>query len=461
MTASMRIMVVDDEEAIRESLAAWLIKEGYHVETADSGLNALKRMQEKLFDLFLIDIKMPGMDGLELLSRVKEHHPDAIIIMITAHGTIKTAADAMKGGASDYLCKPFDPDELSLLMERAASTKALRDENEALREQLMEKEGTAFEGFVAQSEPMREVVSILEEVSPSSAPVLITGETGTGKELVARAIHMQSKMAFGPFVALNCGAQTESLLESELFGHEKGAFTGAVKARRGRLEMSNNGTLFLDEIGEISPKMQVSLLRVLEEKTFHRLGGTQSIEAHFRLICATHRDLPQLIREDLFREDFYYRINVISVHIPPLRDRLEDVPALADYFLERYRRETGKRVIGLTQRALGILMAYRWPGNVRELRNVIERAVVIARGQMIGAEELTFLQAGVDECRLGTLTLREVEISHIKAALEACRWNITHAAKQLGIDRVTLSRKIKRYELQKPDERPRPVPSIS
>jgi two-component system response regulator HydG len=355
----------------------------------------------------------------------------------------------MKRGAVEYLCKPFDPDELSLLVERVAANKALREENIALREQLMERQETVMDGFVAQSRAMHDILSVIEDVASTPSPVLITGETGVGKDLVARAIHMRSEQAYGPFVAINCGAQSETLLESELFGHERGAFTGAVKARRGRLEMANNGTLFLDEIGEISPKMQVSLLRVLEEKTFRRVGGNQPIETHFRLISATHRDLKQLIKEEQFREDFFYRINVFSIDIPPLRERVEDIPVLADYFIGTYAAETGKPVEGMTQKALDILCDYAWPGNVRELRNVIERDVVIARGRMIGSQELSFLQEREDDCRLGTMTLKEMEIRHILATLEACDGNITRAAKQLGIDRVTLSRKMKRYELNR------------
>lgn len=448
MARAMKILIVDDEETICEALSAWLTKEGYQVESAQSGLAALDRQKDRYFDLYLVDIKMPGMDGLELLAKVREVQPEANVIMITAHGSIQTAVEAMKRGATEYLCKPFDPDELSLLMERLAANQALRDENESLRQQLMERREAMFDGFVAQSPAMQSVLGAIEDVAPTTAPVLITGETGVGKDLVARAIHMRSGLCAGPLIAMNCGAQSETLLESELFGHEQGAFTGAVKARRGRLEMANNGTLFLDEIGEISPKMQVSLLRVLEDKKFQRLGGNQAIETSFRLICATHRDLRQMIRENLFREDFYYRINIFAIDVPPLRERLEDVPVLADYFLEHYAHETGKRIEALTQRALATLMSYPWPGNVRELRNVIERAVVIARGRMIGAEELSFLQSRKDECHLGTLTLQEMEIRHVHAALESCNWNISRAARQLGIDRVTLSRKIKRHQIK-------------
>jgi len=450
MSSAMQIMVVDDEENICEALAAWFQKDGYRVETAGSGPEALERMQQKPCDVYLVDIKMPGMDGLELLAGLKERQPDVDVIMITAHGSIQTAVEAMKRGACDYLCKPFDPDQLSLLMERVIASKALRDENIALREQLAEQREAIFDGFIAKSETMQKVFSMIEDVAPSSAPVLITGETGVGKELIAHTIHTHSELSYGPFVAINCGALSETLLESELFGHEMGAFTGAAKARRGRLEMANNGTLFLDEVGEISTKMQVALLRVLEEKKFERLGGSRTIETNFRLISATHRELPQLIKENQFREDFFYRINVITLPVAPLRDRLEDVPALADHFLERYVQETGKPMEGFTQRALGMLMSYSWPGNVRELRNVIERSVVIARGRMIGAKELTFLNSPSAECQLGTLTLKELEISHVRAALEACNWNISRAAKQLGIDRSTLNRKIKRYHLTRP-----------
>jgi two-component system response regulator HydG len=450
MTPVMRVLVVDDEEAIQEALAAWLGKEGYQVDTAGGGEEALQKLEQCLYDLYLLDIKMPGMDGLELLARLKERQPEAAVIMITAHGSIQTAVEAMKKGASDYLCKPFDPEELSLIMERMAATRALREENQALREQLQERHEAVFEDLIAQSPAMREVFATIEDVAPSEAPVLITGETGVGKELVARAIHLRSGRAFGPFVALNCGAQSETLLESELFGHERGAFTGAVKARRGRLEMAHKGTLFLDEVGEISPKMQIGLLRVLEEKRFQRVGGTQYHSSDFRLLSATHRDLPRLIQEGRFREDFFYRINVITIEIPPLRERREDIPLLAHHFLERYARETGKPVEGFTREALRLLTAYQWPGNVRELKNVVERAVVIARGKVIGAQELTFLQPQASAPRPGALTLREVEIGHIQAVLSACQWNVSRAARQLGIDRVTLTRKMKRYGITRP-----------
>ena len=451
MGGQFRILVVDDEEAMRESLAAWLVKDGYRVDTAGSGPEALGLLGEDGgFDLVLADIKMPGMDGLEMLSRIREMDQDLLVIMITAYGSIETAVEAMKQGAADYLLKPFDPEALSLLVERTQARKALEDENVALRAELAEQREAAFEDLVARSEPMARVFEMIEDVAGTDTPVLINGETGTGKELVARALHARSGRAFGPFVAINCGAQTESLLESELFGHERGAFTGAVAARRGRLEMADSGTLFLDEIGEIPPKMQVDLLRVLEEKRFNRIGGSQPVETDFRLLCATHRDLPALIKSGQFRQDLFYRINVISIQVPPLRDRPEDIPLLAEYFLDRFSRETGKRIDGISAESHQILAQYHWPGNVRELRNVVERAVVICRGRMIGAEELTFLKPREDVC-VGPLSLKEVERRHIRATLEANQWNVSQAARVLGIDRVTLTRKLKRHGLVRPD----------
>ena len=447
MHLSTKVMVVDDEETICEALAAWFEKDGYQVETVSSGAGALARMEEKLFDIYLLDIKMPGMDGITLLSRLKEQQPDALVIMITAHGSISTAVEAMKLGASDYLCKPFDPDELSLLMERIMLNKALRDENISLREQLMGQRDAMYHAMVIHSEPMQKVFESIKEIGPTLAPVLITGETGVGKDLVARAIQMQSQRSEGPFISINCGALAESILESELFGHERGAFTGAVKARRGRLEMADNGTLFLDEIGEISLKMQISLLQAIEKKQFLRVGGNHPIKSDFRLISATHQDLRHLIQENRFREDFFYRINVIRLEIPPLRERPEDVPVLADHFLKNFVEETGKWIEGFTQRAIALLTAYPWPGNVRELRNVIERAVVLAKGRMIGAAELTFLNPAAEACNMGWLTLRDMEANHIRTALDTCNWNISRTARQLGIDRGTLARKMKRHQM--------------
>ncbi|MGD8563080.1 MAG: sigma-54 dependent transcriptional regulator, partial [Desulfarculaceae bacterium] len=367
----------------------------------------------------------------------------------TAYGSIESSVRAMKEGAADYLLKPFDPEQLILLLEKISTQRALLRENLALRQRLSEGDSAGFGDLIGQSPAMLSIFNLIEEISGSEAPVLITGETGTGKELVARAIHNHSRRAFGPYVTINCGAQTESLLESELFGHERGAFTGAVKARRGRLELADGGTLFLDEVGEISQKMQLNLLRVLEDKRFQRVGGSQTLSSDFRVICATHRDLPALIKEENFRQDFYFRINVISVPIPPLRQRPEDIIPLAEHFVDFFARQTGRAPLELDHSARTLLVNYSWPGNVRELRNVMERAVIVAKSPKIQAGQLTFLSV-TPETEPPSFTLAQAELNHIHKALEAHDWNITQAAKALGIDRSTLRRKMKKMELQAP-----------
>lgn len=442
-----RILVVDDERAMRESLSAWLDKDGYPVASAADSREVLELLRNEVYDLVLLDVKMPAMDGIELLKLIHEIQPQLLVVMITAYGSIEDAVQAMKLGAQDYLLKPFDPEQLMMLIHKLEQHKSLVDENATLKERLKEQERSGFGDLLTASAAMRRVLELVEELALYDSPVLIIGETGTGKEMVARALHSASSRACGHFVPINCGAQTESLLESELFGHERGAFTGAVKARRGRLEMADGGTLFLDEVGEIPAKMQVDLLRVLEDKNFTRVGGSQTVHSDFRLVSATHRDLSQMVRDGRVRQDFFYRINVMSIHIPPLRDRPEDIAFLAEHFLSRYSKETGKSLLGLSQRALEILASYPWPGNVRELKNVIERAVVIARGSRVEARELTFLQEGEGiDSRL--VSLDEMERRHIQRTLDAFRGNITHAATSLGIDRRTLSRKMRRYRLK-------------
>jgi two-component system response regulator HydG len=446
-SGQFRILVVDDERAMRESLAAWLDKEGYPVACAAGGDEALELLRAESYDLLLLDVKMPGMDGMQLLQIVQQSQPELLVVMITAYGAIEDAVEAMKLGAHDYLLKPFDPEQLMVLIQRLARSKSLIDENAVLREQLRGQERTTWGDLLAASPAMQRVLDLVQELAASESAVLITGETGTGKEMVARALHASGTRAAGHFVPINCGAQTETLLESELFGHERGAFTGAVKARRGRVEMADGGTLFLDEVGEIPPKMQVDLLRVLEEKSFLRLGGSRTVQSDFRLVSATHRDLGQMVRDGRFRQDFFYRINVMSIHIPPLRERLEDIALLAEHFLLRYARQAGKALDGIAPEALEILASYPWPGNVRELKNVIERAVVIARGPRLSVRELTFLRQGGDGGP-ELVTLAENERNHIQRTLDAHHGNITRAAAALGIDRRTLSRKIQRHGLK-------------
>ncbi len=451
---AFNILIVDDEEAMRESLSAWLMREGYRIKTAGSGRQALDCLEKYPCELVLVDMRMPGMDGLELLEEIKTAHPGTMVVMITAYGSIESAIKAMKQGASDYLLKPFDPEQLILLIEKLSAQKALKDENEHLRTRLSQQDEIWMEDLLGQSQAMRRVFQQIEDIAQTNAPVFITGETGTGKELVARAIHSRSKRLFSPFVAINCGAVSQTLLESELFGHERGAFTGATKVRRGRIELAHTGTLFLDEVGEISPRMQVTLLRVLEKNTFFRLGGSREIESDFRLICATHRDIPALIAASDFRQDFYFRINVINIHIPPLRDRVDDISLLALHFLGKFSREMGKSVEGLSPEAFGLLNAYDWPGNVRELKNVMERAVVLTKTPLVKQELLTFIRPEGQVPSTADMTshpgaaLSEVEASHIRNMLGACDWNISRCAEMLHIDRGTLSRKIKKYGLK-------------
>ncbi len=444
MGEKLHIMIVDDERIVRESFRHWFEKIGHRVDAAASGPDALKKLEETPFDLLFVDIKMPGMNGIDLLQRVKTDYPDTTVVIITAYGSIETAVTAMKLGASDYLLKPFKPDSLTLVMEKINQQRKLTSEYRYLKDRL--DHITRFDNIIGTSAPMEKIFDMIPEVAESDTSVLLTGESGTGKELVAKAIHAKSRRAKRPFIAINCGAVPDSLLESELFGHKKGAFTGAVHDRKGFLEMVSGGTLFLDEVGEISPKMQIDLLRVLEEKKITRVGDSLSVEVDFRLISATRRDLPREVSEKRFREDFYYRINVIRIHLPPLRERKADIPLLVDHFLEKYSRETVKHVDRVSADALRRLREYSWPGNVRELENVIERAVVLSRSRTLGIDSFPFLERGAAPEPSGR-TLQEVELAHIGRMLEENEWNISRTAGVLGINRVTLHKKIKRYGL--------------
>jgi DNA-binding NtrC family response regulator len=442
------ILIVDDELVLRESLAAWLERDGHQVETAASGEEGLERLMKKRFDIMLVDIKMEGMSGLEVLRKVKDSDPDVAVVMITAFGSISTAIEAMKDGAQDYLLKPFDPNELGLLIEKIVSQQAQKRENLFLREDY--KERTRFESMIGQSPSMQKVFGMIQDVAPTASTVLITGETGTGKGLAAKAIHTNSPRSEGPFVVVNCGAIPEHLMESELFGHQKGAFTDAKETKKGRLDLAHGGTLFLDEIGEISMRMQIDLLRVLEDHVFYRVGGTQPIETDFRVIAATNRDLVQAIEAEVFREDLFYRLNVISFTMPPLRERKEDIPLLADHFMHRFAQEANKTVTGVERDALDEMMLHEWPGNVRELENAIERAVVIGKKRKIRSQDLPFFNADAQVC-FPESSLKEMERTHIRNILETHQWNIARCAKILGVDRSTLYAKIKRYNFKKPE----------
>jgi two-component system response regulator HydG len=446
MHNKIRIMVVDDEMIVRQSLLTWFKKYGHEVETAASGLEALEKLEQKPFQVMFVDIKMPGMDGLELLERVKKDYPDILVVIITAYGSIESAVKAMRSGASDYLLKPFKPDQLSLVMERIICQQKITLEYQYLKGHL--EQITRFDNIIGQSAPMKKLYSIIPEVARSDASILITGETGTGKELVAKAIHAKSRRAELPFIAINCGALPDTLMESELFGHRKGAFTGAAHARKGFLEIVSGGTLFLDEIGDISPKMQVDLLRVLEEKQMFSVGSETPVEVDFRLVSATRHNLETRILERGFREDFYYRINVINIQLPALRERKDDIALLARHFMEKYSHETTKTVDRITPAAIRLLTTYDWPGNVRELENAIERAVVLSKSRTLDAGDFSFLQPPRASA-LKDQALKAVQKEHILRVLDEQDWQITRSAEILGINRATLHKIIKRDQLKK------------
>jgi DNA-binding NtrC family response regulator len=444
MTHNVSLLIVDDEESVRDSLYNWFIEDGFKVECAENAKEALAMLEAGHFDLVLADIKMPGMDGMEMHRRIRALNPEAIVIIMTAFASVETAVQALKDGAFDYITKPFDPDDLSHLIRNAARQVEMKAENEALKNRIVSLEN--IEDIVGTSPAMMKVLKDVESVAQSNSSVIITGESGTGKELIARAIHSNSSRKFFPLVTVHCGALSEDLLESELFGHEKGAFTGAMFNRKGRFEIADGGTIFLDEIGTISGKMQIELLRVLESKKFVRVGGNKEIHSDFRVICATNRDLKKMVDEGLFREDLYYRLNVVNVSIPPLRERAGDIPLLVDYFIRKYCNSMSRDVISIEQAALKRLEQYDFPGNVRELENMIERAIVIGNGKEIRLKDLPIAAAIPGN---SAESLQELEKNHILQTLNKLDWNISRSAKLLKVDRVTLYNKIKKYNLKK------------
>ncbi len=446
MAKKVSLLIVDDEESVRDSLLNWFIEDGYRVECAESAKKALSILESDNFDIILADIKMPGMDGLEMLRRIKSLKQDSIVIIMTAFATVDTAVQALKDGAFDYVTKPFDPDDLSHLIRNATKLIQLAEENETLKVKVISLENV--EDLIGSSKPMLKVLKQVEHVAQSDSSVIITGESGTGKELIAKAIHSNSPRKFFPLVSVHCGALTESLLESELFGHEKGAFTGAMYNRKGRFEMADGGTIFLDEIATISAKMQVELLRVLESKSFIRVGGNKEIRSDFRVLCATNRDLKSMVEKGTFREDLYYRLNVVTLHIPSLRERIEDIPALVDYFVKKYCTSMNRPPIPVDQAALRRLEEFDFPGNVRELENMIERAIVIGNGKEIRLKDLPLGKTMIDST---VESLDDNEKIHILLILTKYSWNISRSAKALKVDRVTLYKKIKKYGLKPAD----------
>ncbi len=445
---SAKILVVDDEIIVRESMKNWLSEEGYFVEVAENADECFKKLGEMEYDIIFLDIKMPEVDGIEVLKRVKEVYPIVDVVMITAYASIDSAVQAMKLGAYDYLTKPFDPEHLSVLVKKIMSKRVLENENRKLKETI--ESTLKHVNLVGESEAMKKIIKQIGEVAPTDASVLITGESGTGKEVVARAIHFASPRRFEPLITVSCGALPEGLVESELFGYERGAFTGAFYKKKGKFEAANGGTLFLDEIGELNQKMQVDLLRVLQEKEIMRIGSNKVIKVDFRVISATNRDLKKMVEEGIFREDLYYRLNVFNIHIPPLRERVDDIPLLVEHFVNQFRRRMGKDVVGVTPQAMNKLIKYPWPGNVRELENAIERAFVISKGKYITTDELSFLDS--NSAKFTTppaLSLSEIEKQHITNVLKECDFNISKAAKILDIDRTTLYNKMKKYGISK------------
>jgi DNA-binding NtrC family response regulator len=454
-----RILVADDEAGARTGLAALLRREGFEVDVADDGEQALARVQETAPDALVTDLHMPGLDGLQLLGQAREAIPGLVVILVTAFADVDTAVQAMQKGAEHYLTKPVQFDELLVVLDRALERRRLEAETTELRSRL--KERLSFSNIIGSSPAMQAVFDVIEQVAPSKASVLITGESGTGKELVAQAIHQNGGRPRAPFVKLHCAALAESILESELFGHERGAFTGAAGRREGRFKQADGGTLFLDEIGEISPTIQVKLLRFLQERTFERVGGNETLKVDVRIVTATNRDLQAEVAAGRFREDLFYRLNVVNVEMPPLRARPNDLLPLATYFLERFARESGKRIDGLSEDAIARIESYRWPGNVRELENVMERAVVLCGTSQVTAKHLP---AGVGAsskttARIPGSTMEEIERYAILSTLEACGGRTAQAAQMLDISVRKIQYKIHEYGIafqrttvQKPSE---------
>ena len=441
-----KLLIVDDDIVVRDSLGKWFESEGFDVTIAAGAPPALEILSHDRFDLALVDIKMPGVDGIELQAKLRQIDPDMPVVIMTGYASVETAVRALKNGAYDYITKPFDPDELVHLVTNAISHRSATKEVVRLRENL--KQIFPDTQLIGQSSSMKRVMELVEMVAPTDATVLITGESGTGKEVVARAVHAASPRRYNPLVAIHCGALTESLLESELFGHERGAFTGAQARKKGKFEVADGGTVFLDEISDISLRVQTDLLRVLQEKEIVRVGDTQPVKVDFRAIAATNKSLEKLVDERLFRPDLYYRLNVFTIEIPPLRARREDIPLLADHFLAKLATHMNRPPQRLSAKALEVLMDHQWPGNVRELENCIERAMLIDRETELKPEDFPFQAGSARSSSLSGQRLEDIEKIHIERMLEETNWNLSRTARILDIDRTTLYNKIKRYGLR-------------
>lgn len=441
----IKVLVVDDEEPFRRLLKKELTRKGFSVEVAHDGDSALSLVGQDSFDVVLLDIVMPGTDGITVMKNMMRDPSAPAIIVLTGRATVETAVDAMKNGAYDYLTKPYKLDELMIIINRAYEYRRLKMKNQQLQQELIRKESP--QDFVYKSRQMEEVFNMVRKIAPTDSTVFIYGESGTGKELIANLIWRYSRRNENPFIALNCATLSENLIESELFGHEKGAFTNAFQTKYGIVEVADKGTLFLDEIGEMPLSLQAKLLRFLDSGEFRRVGGNKTLKADVRVITATNRDLSELVKKTEFRQDLYYRLNVINIYIPPLRERREDIPEMANYFLKKYTNKLSKTIRAIDNRAMDILMNYSWPGNVRELENVIERAVILSETELIMPEDVSVPQTSA-KTEGSFNSLDEVERSHILKVLNETGWNQSRASQILGIDRKTLYLKLKKYEIK-------------
>lgn len=458
--ANENILVIDDSPEVLTQFANFLKEEGFEADTALDGQTGISKIEKKFYDLILTDLKMPGLDGMEVLKYVQENSPDSICIILTGYGTVKNAVEAIKLGAFDYLTKPIKLDEILITLKRALDYRNLRRENINLKSQLKKK--YRFENIIGDSEKMQKIFEVIEKVADSDSTILILGESGTGKELIAKAIHYNSYRREHPFIPVNCAAIPSELLESELFGHEKGAFTNAIRTRIGRFELANGGTIFLDEIGDMSPMLQSKLLRILQDRQFERIGGVKTIKTDIRVIAATHQDLKLAVEQKRFREDLYYRLNVIPIHIPPLRERKSDIPLLAHHFLEHFNKTKKKKIKGFTKEAMDKLIQYNWPGNVRELENTIERVIILLDGDFITPQDLPekFQSLSRDNLSQEIIipeegisleeAVNEFEKRLILQALQKTGWVKNKAARLLNLNRTTLIEKIKRQNLHPP-----------
>jgi DNA-binding NtrC family response regulator len=450
MTRQQKILIVDDEEVMRDTLCDWLDKEGYGTDRAITAEEALDKIANDEYNILIVDLRLPGMDGIQFLEELKNRKREIPTIMITAYASIETAVLAIKKGAYDYLAKPFNLEELSLIVKKIVERQNLIAENILLKEKLKDK--YSYKNIIGRSMRMKQVFELIENVADIDSTVLIQGESGTGKEVIAQAIHEKGSRRDGPFISVNCAAIPENLLESELFGHEKGSFTGAVSSKKGRFELADHGTLFLDEIAEMNLNIQVDLLRVLQSREFRRVGGSKLIRIDVRVIASTNRDLEKEVEKGNFRQDLYYRLNVIPIELPSLRERKEDIPLLIEYFINKYKKKTKRNIEGITEKAQSLLVEYDWPGNVRELENTIERAIVLGKADSIEPANLPekirkFAQKKIQVCYPLNRPLGDIEKEYIVQVLSSTNWNITKTANLLKINRMTLYNKLKKYKI--------------